>query len=117
MIALMVGLLLVAFAVFAVLPAEWSLNWWDEAIEFLKGGVPILAVFIGLISFFVGTNLSLQGYNAFAPFGGQHADKNTDAAGAKDGSLDPTEVIERREFQSRQRDRDSFAAEFLCLTQ
>ncbi len=54
MIALLVGLILVAFAVFSVLPADWSLNWWDEAIEFLKGGVPILAVFIGLISFFVG---------------------------------------------------------------
>jgi hypothetical protein len=54
MVALLVGLILVAFAVFSVLPAEWSLNWWDEALEFLKGGAPILAVFIGLISFFVG---------------------------------------------------------------
>ena len=54
MIALLVGFLLVAFAVFSVLPAEWSLNWWYEAIEFLKGGLPLLAVFVGLISFFVG---------------------------------------------------------------
>jgi vacuolar-type H+-ATPase subunit I/STV1 len=54
MVALLVGLILVAFAVFSVLPAEWSLNWWNDAIQFLKGGVPILAVFIGLISFFVG---------------------------------------------------------------
>ena len=54
MIALLVGLILVAFAVFSVLPADWSLNWWDEAIEFLKGGAPLLAVFNGLLSIFVG---------------------------------------------------------------
>ena len=54
MIALLIGILLVLFAVYSVLPFDWSLNWWGEVIEFLKGGVPIMAVFIGLISFFVG---------------------------------------------------------------
>jgi hypothetical protein len=54
MIALTIGILLVLFAVYAVLPVSWSLQWWPEVIQFLKGGVPILAVFIGLIAFFVG---------------------------------------------------------------
>ena len=54
MIALLIGVLLMLFAVYAVLPFSWALRWWPEVVEFLKGGVPLLAVFIGLISFFVG---------------------------------------------------------------
>ncbi len=54
MIALTIGVVLILFAVYAVLPVSWSLQWWPEVIQFLKGGVPILAVFIGLIAFFVG---------------------------------------------------------------
>ncbi len=54
MIALTIGVILILFAVYSVLPVSWSLQWWPEVIQFLKGGVPILAVFIGLIAFFVG---------------------------------------------------------------
>ncbi|MBN2552613.1 MAG: hypothetical protein JXB06_07570 [Spirochaetales bacterium] len=54
MIALLIGILLMLFAVYSVLPFSWSLNWWSDVIQFLKGGVPLIAVFIGLISFFVG---------------------------------------------------------------
>lgn len=54
MVALLVGLLLIAFAVFSVLPFPWALRWWPEVVQFLKGGVPLIAVFIGIISFFVG---------------------------------------------------------------
>ncbi len=54
MIALTIGIVLILFAVYSVLPVPWSLHWWPEVIQFLKGGVPILAVFIGLIAFFVG---------------------------------------------------------------
>jgi NADH:ubiquinone oxidoreductase subunit 3 (subunit A) len=54
MVALLVGLLLIVFAVFAVLPFPWALRWWPEVVQFLKGGVPLMAVFIGIISFFVG---------------------------------------------------------------
>jgi len=54
MIALLIGILLILFAVYSVLPFSWSLNWWADVVEFLKGGVPLIAVFIGLISFFVG---------------------------------------------------------------
>lgn len=53
-VALLIGLVLILFAVYSVLAVPWSPGWWDEALEFLKGGVPILALFIGLISFFVG---------------------------------------------------------------
>lgn len=54
MIALLIGLLLVLFAVYSVLPVSWSLSWWPEVLEFLKGGVPIMALFIGLIAAFIG---------------------------------------------------------------
>ncbi len=54
MVALLVGLLFLLFAVFSVLPVSWSLSWGPEVIQFLKGGVPIFAAFIGLIAFFIG---------------------------------------------------------------
>lgn len=54
MIALTIGIVLVLFAVYAVLPVSWGLRWWSDVIQFLKGGAPILALFIGLIAFFVG---------------------------------------------------------------
>jgi hypothetical protein len=54
MIALLIGILLILFAVYSVLPFSWSLNWWPDVIQFLRGGIPLIAVLIGLISFFVG---------------------------------------------------------------
>jgi hypothetical protein len=54
MIALAIGIVLVLFAVYSVLPVSWGLQWWADVVQFLKGAVPILAVFIGLIAFFVG---------------------------------------------------------------
>jgi len=33
---------------------SWGLQWWTDVVQFLKGGAPILALFIGLIAFFVG---------------------------------------------------------------
>ncbi|MCY4484611.1 MAG: hypothetical protein OXC12_17195 [Spirochaetaceae bacterium] len=54
MVALLIGLVLVVFAVYTLLPVPWAPGWWDEMLEFLKGGIPIVAVLIGLVSFFVG---------------------------------------------------------------
>jgi len=55
MVALAIGIVLVLFAVYSVLPLPWGLlHWGPQVLEFLKGGVPILAVFIGLIAFLVG---------------------------------------------------------------
>ena len=52
--AILVGVLLIIFAVFAVLPFSWSLDWANDVIRFIKGGLPVLSVIIGLISSFVG---------------------------------------------------------------
>lgn len=53
MFALIIGIIFVAFTVFAVLPA-CPLNWGPEVIAFLKGGAPVLAAFIGLVCVFIG---------------------------------------------------------------
>jgi len=52
MVALVVGVLFIAFAVVAVVPG--ILNWGNEVIAFLKGGAPVIAVFVGLIAVFIG---------------------------------------------------------------
>ena len=54
MVALIVGLVFVLFAVYSVLPVEWSLQWGPYVLDFLKGGVPIIAIFIGLIAILIG---------------------------------------------------------------
>jgi hypothetical protein len=54
MVALIVGIIFIAFAVYSVLPFSWSLEWWAYVIDFLRGGVPILAAFVGLIAMFIG---------------------------------------------------------------
>ena len=50
--ALIIGLVVIAAAVVACLPA--GLGWWDEVLVFLRGCLPVLAVFIGLIALFIG---------------------------------------------------------------
>jgi hypothetical protein len=50
--AFILGLIIIAAAVFAVLPL--GLGWWDEVLAFLRGALPVLAVFAGLIAVFVG---------------------------------------------------------------
>ncbi|MDR1748048.1 MAG: hypothetical protein LBR47_03225 [Spirochaetaceae bacterium] len=52
MVALIIGILLIAFTVFSALPA--GLNWGGEIILFLQGCAPVLAAFIGLIAVFIG---------------------------------------------------------------
>jgi hypothetical protein len=56
MVALIIGLLLLAFGVWAVLPYQFpmGLNWGPEVITFLMGGGPILAFIIGIIALFIG---------------------------------------------------------------
>lgn len=51
--ALIIGIVFIAAAVFAVLP-ENGLGWGQDVLAFLRGGLPVLAVFIGLISAFIG---------------------------------------------------------------
>jgi len=55
MIALLIGIVLLLFGVYAVLPlGRGFIDWSQEVLAFLKGGAPILALFIGLISLFIG---------------------------------------------------------------
>ena len=53
MVSIILGLVFIAFTVFAVLPV-CPLNWGPEVITFLKGGAPVFAALIGLICLFIG---------------------------------------------------------------
>ena len=50
--ALVLGLVVIIVAVLAVLPA--GLGWADDVLSFLRGALPVIAVFIGLILIFTG---------------------------------------------------------------
>ena len=50
--ALILGFAVIAVAVLAVLPA--GLGWAEDVLAFLRGALPVIAVFIGLILVFVG---------------------------------------------------------------
>ena len=52
MLALMIGVILMAFTVIAALPM--GLAWGQDILLFLRGGMPIFAAFVGLISVFIG---------------------------------------------------------------
>ncbi len=52
MLALIIGVILMAFTVFAALPM--GLDWGRDILLFLRGGMPIFAAFVGLISVFIG---------------------------------------------------------------
>jgi len=50
--SLIIGIVILAAAVFAALPC--GLNWWDDVLVFLRGGLPVIAVLIGIIAVFIG---------------------------------------------------------------
>jgi hypothetical protein len=50
--ALLIGLVVIAAAVCAVLPG--GLGWWDEVLAFLRGALPVIALFAGLVAVFIG---------------------------------------------------------------
>jgi len=55
--SLIIGLLIIAAAVFAILPPEiagFGFGWGANVVDFLKGGVPVVAILIGIISIFIG---------------------------------------------------------------
>ncbi len=55
MVALIVGIVFVLFAIYSVLPIPaWGLNWWNDVLEFLRGGLPIIALLVGVIAVFIG---------------------------------------------------------------
>jgi len=50
--AIVFGIILLAAAVAAVIPA--GLGWWPDVLLFLRGGLPVVAVMIGLLAVFIG---------------------------------------------------------------
>ena len=52
MLAMIIGLALIAFTVFAALPG--FLGWGPEIITFLKGAAPVQSAFVGVIAIFIG---------------------------------------------------------------
>jgi hypothetical protein len=50
--ALILGIVIVIAAVAAVIPT--GLGWWGDVLIFLRGALPVIAVFIGLIAIFIG---------------------------------------------------------------
>jgi hypothetical protein len=55
--ALLLGVVILAAAVFAVLSPSalgFGLGWWEEVLSFLRGALPVIAAFIALIAIFIG---------------------------------------------------------------
>lgn len=55
--AIIIGLLIIAAAAFAILPTGilgFGLGWGNDVLTFLRGGLPVVAVLIGLIAVFIG---------------------------------------------------------------
>jgi uncharacterized membrane protein len=52
MVALIVGIVFIGFAVFACIPGP--LAWWADVLAFLRGSIPVLAAFVGIIAVFIG---------------------------------------------------------------
>jgi len=55
--SLIIGIIILAAAVFAALSPEtagFGLGWWKDILAFLRGGLPVIAVLIGLIAVFIG---------------------------------------------------------------
>jgi hypothetical protein len=50
--AFVFALVMIAAAAAAILPQ--GLNWWPDVLVFLRGGLPILAVMLGLLALLVG---------------------------------------------------------------
>ena len=48
---IVVGLLLIVASVYSFFP---PLSWWDEFLTLLKGGLPVLAVMVGLVFLLLG---------------------------------------------------------------
>ncbi len=55
MLAFTIGVLLILFTVFSALPASsFGLGWGADILQVLRGGLPLLSAFIGLIAVFIG---------------------------------------------------------------
>ncbi len=54
MAAVVIGILFLTFTVYSVVPGDWALQWWPYVLDFLKGGIPVLTLLIGLVAILIG---------------------------------------------------------------
>jgi F0F1-type ATP synthase assembly protein I len=55
--SLFIGLVIIAAAIFLILPPEtagFGLGWKTNVVDFLKGGVPVFAILVGIIGVLIG---------------------------------------------------------------
>jgi len=55
--AIIIGLIIIAAAVFAIIPPGLigaGLGWGVDVLAFLRGGLPVIAILIGIIAVFIG---------------------------------------------------------------
>ena len=53
--SLIIGIVILAAATFAILPrTHFGLGWGEDVLVFLRGGLPVFAVLVGLIAVFIG---------------------------------------------------------------
>ena len=55
--SLIIGIVILAAAVFSVLSKDFAgfgLGWWEDVLAFLRGGLPVTALLIGIIAVFIG---------------------------------------------------------------
>jgi hypothetical protein len=55
--SVIIGIVVLAAAVLVTLPPEtagFGLGWWKDVLAFLRGGLPVFALLVGLIAIFIG---------------------------------------------------------------
>jgi hypothetical protein len=55
--SLFIGIVILAAAVFAIIPPEsagFGLGWADDVLSFVRGGAPVIAIIISLAAIFIG---------------------------------------------------------------
>ena len=55
--SLIIGIVILAAAVFAAFSKDiigCGPRWWDDVLVFLRGGLPVFAVIVGIIAVFIG---------------------------------------------------------------
>ena len=52
--SLIIGIVILGAAVYAMLPEGIGLGWGSDVLEFLRGALPVVAVLIGIIAVFIG---------------------------------------------------------------
>ena len=55
--SLIIGIIILAAAAFAILPPEiagFGLGWGGDVLMFLRGGLPVIAALVGIIAVFIG---------------------------------------------------------------